>query len=312
MKDLIAIVGPTGIGKSRLAIRLAKLFNGEIISADSRQVYRYMDIGTDKPNAEALSLVKHHLINIINPDGGFGLSEYNAIATRAIDGCISKGNLPFLVGGSGQYVWSILEGWGVPEVPPDTGLRHNLEMEAQRDRGEGLYKELSDTDPVAAESIGHSNIRRIIRAIEVTRGTGQKFSRLKDKKKPPYNIGIIGLTADREKLYRRIDNRVDKMIELGLITEVEKLLEMGYQQDLPALSGIGYKQIIAYLNGQVSKEAAIQQIKYESHRFVRHQYNWFKLNDKRINWFDTGGSIEAEIIRLIKNSTGSKQSRRCL
>ena len=302
MKDLIAIVGPTGIGKSRLAIRLAQLLSGEIISADSRQVYRHMDIGTDKPNAEELSLVKHHLINIMNPDGGFSLSEYNTMAARAIDGCVSRGRLPFLVGGSGQYIWSVLEGWGVPEVPPDSGLRRNLEIEAERDGGEGLYRELIDADPIAAESIDRNNIRRIIRAIEVTRGTGQKFSGLKDKKEPSYNTIIIGLTADREKLYQKIDNRVDKMIERGLITEVEKLLEMGYRPELSALSGIGYKQIVAYLNGQASKEAAIQQIKYESHRFVRHQYNWFKPDDKRIHWFDTGGSIEAEIIRLIKNS----------
>jgi len=302
MKNLIAIVGPTGIGKSALAIYLAQAFNGEIVSADSRQVYRHMDIGTDKPSAEALSTVKHHLINIIDPDGGFSLSEHNTMAARAIDGCISRGNLPFLVGGSGQYIWSIIEGWGVPQVPPDTGLRSSLEAEAERDGGEGLYRELAGIDPVAAESIDRNNIRRIIRAIEVTRGTGQKFSGFKGKKEPSYNTVIIGLTADRERLYQRIDKRVDRMIESGLIAEVEKLLKMGYSQELPSLSSIGYKQIIAHLNGQASKEAAIQQIKYESHRFVRHQYNWFKPDDKRINWFDTGGSIEAEIIRLIKNS----------
>ncbi len=305
MRDLVAIVGPTGIGKSRLAIRLAQLFNGEIVSADSRQVYRHMDIGTDKPNDQELALIRHHLISILNPDDDFSLAEYHTMATRAIEGCIARGNLPFLVGGSGQYIWSVLEGWGVPKVPPDKELRRNLEMEAERDGGEGLYRELASSDPVAAGNIDRHNIRRVIRAIEITRGTGQKFSGLKEKNEPPYKTVIIGLNADREELYRRIDKRIDKMIERGLIAEVEKLIKMGYPPDLPSLSGIGYKQIAAYLNGQASKEAAIQQIKYESHRFVRHQYNWFKPDDKRIHWFDTGGSIEAGITRLIRDFISS-------
>ena len=299
MSHLIAIVGPTGVGKSRLALRLAQNFNGEIVSADSRQVYRHMDIGTAKPSRQELSIVRHHLIDIINPDEVFSLAQYQELASEAIDSIRQRQRLPLLVGGSGQYVWSVIEDWGIPKVPPNTDFRHNLEERAAKDGGEELYHELKLLDPVAASRIDPSNVRRVIRALEVYRGSKTSSHQLPNKNKIPHDTLIIGLTADRTELHRRIDTRVDRMIEKGLVEEVKKLINMGYGLDLPAMSGIGYKQIGIYLEGGMTLEAAIQQIKFESHRFVRQQYNWFSPKDDRIRWFDIQTRVEPEIINLV-------------
>ncbi len=298
MNHLVAIVGPTGVGKSRLAFRLAQTFDGEIVSADSRQVYRHMDIGTAKPARQELSLVPHHLINIVNPDEGFSLAQYQRLAYRVINDIQQRNKLALLVGGSGLYVWSVLEGWGIPQVPPDPEFRRNLEKKAAEVGKDELYHELTKVDPIAAQRINRRNVRRVIRALEVHRGTETTFSRLQHKQAPPFNILIIGLTADRAELYRRIDLRVDEMIGQGLVTEVEKLVNMGYNFNLPAMSGIGYKQIGMFLKGELTLAAAIQQIKFETHRFVRHQYAWFRLKDDRIKWFDIQGKVESEITSL--------------
>jgi len=300
MNRLIAIVGPTGIGKSQLALRLAQTFNGEIVSADSRQVYRFMDIGTAKPSLEELSLVPHHLISVINPDEDFSLAQYQRLACQAISDIQQRQKLALLVGGSGQYVWSMVEGWGVPRVPPDPGFRRSLEERAAKGGKSELYQELVKIDPAAALKIDPCNVRRVIRALEVYRSTGIPLSQLKCKKAPPFDALIIGLTAGRAGLYRRIDLRVDGMIERGLVAEVEKLLNMGYVLKLPAMSGIGYKQVGMFLKGKLALAAAIQQIKFETHRFVRHQYAWFRLKDNRIKWFDIDSdSMDSEIIALV-------------
>jgi len=295
MNRLLAIVGPTGVGKSRLALCLVQTFNGEIVSADSRQVYRHMDIGTAKPSLEELSLVRHHLIDIVNPDEDFSLAQYQQLAYKAIDDIGRRHKIALLVGGSGLYVWAVLEGWEIPQVPPDPGFRHSLEEKAAEGGADELYQELVKVDPVAAGSIDRRNVRRIIRALEVHRGTETPFSQLQHKKTPPFNTLIIGLTTDRAELYRRIDLRVDKMIEQGLAEEVRKLVNMGYAFNLPAMSGIGYKQIGMFLKGELTVAAAIQQIKFETHRFVRHQYTWFQLKDDRIKWFDIQSKVESEI-----------------
>ncbi len=299
MNHLLAIVGPTGIGKSRLALRLAQTFEGEIVSADSRQVYRHMDIGTAKPSREELSLVPHHLINILNPDEDFSLAQYQELACRVIGDIHQRSKLPILVGGSGMYVWSILEGWGIPRVPPDLEFRHSLKEKADKGGTDELYQELEKVDPVAVQRIDRRNVRRTIRALEVHRGTETPFSQLQYKKTPPFNILIVGLTADRAELYRRIDLRVDKMIKQGLVAEVEKLMNMGYDFNMPAMSGIGYKQIGMFLNDELTLATATQQIKFETHRFVRHQYNWFRLKDKRIEWFDIQSKLDSEITMLL-------------
>jgi len=298
MSHLIAIVGPTGVGKSRLALHLAQKFNGEIVSADSRQIYRHMDIGTAKPSQQELVLV-HHLINIINPDDAFSLAQYQELADFAIDSIIQHQKLPLLVGGSGQYAWSVLEGWGIPKVPPDPNLRNSLEEKAARAGKQELYHELELLDPVAASRIDPSNVRRVIRALEVYRSLKTAPNQLQSRNKIQYDTLIIGLTADRAELYRRIDTRVDKMIEQGLVEEVKKLMNMGYGLSLPAMSSIGYRQIGMYLEGGMTLEAAIQQIKFESHRFVRQQHNWFSPKDDRIRWFDIQGRVEPEITALV-------------
>ena len=295
MNRLVAIVGPTAVGKSQLALRLAQAFNGEIVSADSRQVYRHMDIGTAKLSQEELSLVPHHLINIVNPDEDFSLAQYQELAYRAIENIQSRNKLALLVGGSGLYIWSVLEGWEIPQVPPDLKFRHSLEEKAVRVGKDELYQELKQVDPVAAQKIDRRNVRRTIRALEVYRGAETPLSQLQHKKAPSFNTLIIGLTTDREELYRRIDLRVDEMIKQGLVAEVEGLVNRHYDLALPALSGIGYKQIGMFLRGELTLAAAIQQIKFETHRFLRHQYNWFRLEDDRIKWFDILDKAESEI-----------------
>ncbi len=299
MNRLVAIVGPTATGKSQLALRLAQDFNGEIVSADSRQVYRYMDIGTAKPSRQELSLVPHHLIDIVNPDEDFSMAQYQHLAYKAITDIQERHKLALLVGGSGLYVWAVLEGWGIPQVPPDVEFRHSLEERAAGGEKDELYQELVKVDLVAAQRIDRHNVRRVIRALEVSRSTGTPFSQLQHKKTPPFDVLIVGLITDRAELYRRTDSRVDKMIEQGLVEEVRRLVDRGYDFTLPAMSGIGYKQVGMFLRGELTLAAAIQQMKTETHRFVRHQYNWFRLEDNRIQWFDIKGEVEPEIKALV-------------
>jgi len=299
MKCLVAVIGPTAVGKSQLALHLAKDFYGEIVNADSRQVYRYMDIGTAKPSQTELSLVRHHLIDITNPDEPFSLALYQKLAFEAIENIQQMHKLPLLVGGSGLYVWSVIEGWQIPPVAPDTKLRHSLEVRAKKEGGYALYQELQKVDPVAATKIMPTNLRRIIRALEIYQTTGQHVSQLWKKQPPSYPVLIIGLTMHRDNLYRRIDSRVDEMIKQGLIDEVKELTTKGYTQDLSSMSGIGYKQIGMFIQGKLDLPTAIQQIKNETHRFARHQYAWFHLNDAKIHWLTEYDDIQEEANNLV-------------
>jgi len=301
MKCLVAIIGPTAVGKSELALHLAQYFPLEIISADSRQVYRYMDIGTNKPSLAERAAVPHHVIDIIEPDEDFSLAMYHQLATEALKAIKQKGKLPLLVGGSGLYVWSLVEGWKIPQVPPDQKLRRQLEDRAEQEGSHSLYQELQDIDPVAAAKINPSNIRRIIRALEIYHTTGQPLSQLQRKEAPSFPIMVIGLTRKRSDLYRKIDWRADKMIQMGLVEEVEQLLKKGYSPALPSMSGIGYKQIGQFLRDEMTLPQAIDKIKYETHRLARHQYAWFRLSDSRIHWFDTSeAEAKASITTLNK------------
>jgi tRNA dimethylallyltransferase len=283
---VIAIVGPTAVGKSELALHLAQYFPIEIISADSRQVYRYMDIGTNKPTLAERASVPHHIIDVVEPDEDFSLAMYHHLAIEALKAIQQKGKLPLLVGGSGLYVWSLVEGWKIPEVPPDQKLRRQLEARAEQEDSQSLYRELQDIDPSAAAKINPGNIRRIIRALEIYHATGQPPSQVQHKEAPGFSTLIIGLTQERSELYRKIDGRVDKMMQRGLVGEVEQLLKKGYSPSLPSMSGIGYKQIGQFLRGEMTLPEAIDRIKYETHRLARHQYAWFRLSDSRIHWFE--------------------------
>lgn len=302
---MVAIVGPTGMGKSHLALQLARDFNAEIVSADSRQVYRYLDIGTAKVSQEELSLVPHHLVNIINPDEDFSLAQYQQLAYEVIEGIYQRGRLPLLVGGSGLYVWAVLEGWKIPRVPPDVEFRRRLERYAVEVGSERLYRELVRVDPVTARGIDPRNVRRVIRALEVSHKEQVPLSELRGKQAPPYDSLIIGLTAAREELYRRTDARVDEMIERGLVEEVKRLVDMGYGLDIAAMSGIGYKQVGMYLREGLTLPEVIERIKVETHRLIRHQYSWFRLKDERIRWLDIRSDAEAEAGRLVGEFIGT-------
>jgi tRNA dimethylallyltransferase len=303
MNPLLAIVGPTGVGKSQLALRLAQAFAGEIVNADSRQIYRYLDIGTAKPSPQERALVPHHLIDIVSPDENFSLAQYQQLALRAIENIQQRGKLPIVVGGSGQYVWSVLEGWGIPQVAPDPEFRQSLEEKAARGGEDELYDELSSVDPEAAQRIDPRNVRRTIRALEVYRETETPFSQLQRREAPPFNTLIIGLTTDREELYRRIDLRVDRMIEQGLVEEVKQLASRGFNFDMPAISSIGYKQIALFLKDEITLAVAIQQTKFETHRLARQQYTWFQLQDARIKWFDIQRTADIQITTLVNKLT---------
>ncbi|MFO7996632.1 MAG: tRNA (adenosine(37)-N6)-dimethylallyltransferase MiaA [Dehalococcoidia bacterium] len=289
---MITIVGPTAVGKSALALRLADCFPAEIISADSRQVYLYMDIGTNKPSPAERASVPHHVIDVVEPDEDFSLAMYHQLATEAMKAVQQKGKLPLLVGGSGLYVWSLVEGWKMPQVPPDQSLRRQLEARAEQEGSHSLYQELRDIDPVAAERINPGNVRRIIRALEIYRATGRPPSQSLRKEAPGFPVLIIGLTQERSELYTRIDQRVDRMIQMGLVEETDQLLKRGYSPCLPSMSGIGYEQISQFLRGEMTLPEAIDKIKYATHRLARHQYAWFRLSDKRVRWCDVGGTEE--------------------
>ena len=293
--SLIAILGPTAVGKTALSIKLAEEFRGEIVSADSRQVYRGMDIGTAKPTADEQRRVRHHLLDVVNPDETFTLSEYQHHAYAAIADIHACGRVPFLVGGSGLYVRAVLEGLSIPRVAPDHARRKELE----RENAAALYARLQQIDPVAAEKIDSRNKRRVIRAIEVCETTGKPISQQQRREEPNYRVLRIGLTLPREELYRRINARVDAMIAAGLVDEVRGLLDRGYSADVPAMSGLGYRQIELYLRGSISLDEAVRMLKRDTRRFVHHQYSWFRLDDARICWFDLSVAKSTDIRETI-------------
>lgn len=282
LPPLLVVVGPTAAGKTALSISLAQAFVGEIISADSRLFYRGMDIGTARPTLAERDGIPHHLIDICQPDETLTLGEYQRRAYAAIDSIHSRDHLPILVGGTGQYVKAVVEGWGIPEVPPQPALRAAL----MRLGAAELARWLAQLDPAKAAELEPRNVRRVIRALEVILVTGRRMSQLQRKAPPPYRIAIIGLACERAWLYQRIDARVDKMMADGLLAEVMALQRAGYGRKLPALSGLGYRQLYDYLAGELTLPEAVERIKFETHRFARQQNTWFRRDDPTIHWLD--------------------------
>lgn len=292
MKDklpLIALIGPTAVGKTELSLQLAEQFNGEIISSDSRLFYRGMDIGTAKPSKTEMARVPHHLIDVSDPNETWSLGQFQKAAAEIIEDIAARGKLPFLVGGTGQYYRAVTEGWLPPEVKADARLRGVLEVIEREHGKEWLHARLAILDPESAEKIDYRNLRRTIRALEVILTTGEKFSAQRQQHgEPIYNLLTIGLRRERPELYERVDLRIEQMFAEGLLDEVQRLLDKGYSPELPSMSALGYRECVAVLNGEMSQGEAITQMKRITRVFVRRQANWFKEADRRIHWFEAG------------------------
>ncbi|HSB66101.1 MAG TPA: tRNA (adenosine(37)-N6)-dimethylallyltransferase MiaA [Anaerolineales bacterium] len=297
---LVVIIGPTAVGKTGVAIELAEIFTGEIVSADSRLFYRGMDIGTAKPTTQERLRVPHHLIDIADPDETWSLALFQVEANRIITEIYQRQHLPFLVGGTGQFMRSIIEGWKIPPANPDRHLRDALQHWAEQVGSTGLHERLAVLDPQAANSIDPSNLRRTIRALEVIFTTGRRFSEQRLSGQTLYQPLRIGLIRPRAELYQRIDERINKMLECGFVDEVRALLDAGNSPDLPTMSAIGYHEIIAYLHGNISLDEAVALMKRRTREFVRRQANWFKENDPAIQWFQMDKGTIQDIEETIK------------
>ena len=302
LTPLILIVGPTAVGKTELAIQLAERLKGEVVSADSRLFYRGMDIGTAKPTPAEQARVPHHLIDIAEPDEILSLAVFQQKAREAIADIYTRNKIPFLVGGTGQYIRAVTEGWSPPEVEPNERLRGELER-MKEDRGVyWLYEKLKSLDARATEKIDPRNYRRTIRALEVILTTGRKFSEQRGQGESPYHLITIGLTRPRTQLYERVDQRIDMMFASGFLEEVRNLLAKGYSVSLPTLSAIGYRECMRVIHGELTEEQAKAEIRRATRIFVRRQANWFKESDPNIRWFRVEDGIIGQIEAYIHQS----------
>ncbi len=303
-KPVIFLVGPTASGKTKLSIEIAKAFNTEIISADSRYFYRGMDIGTAKPTIEEMNDIKHHMIDIVDPDETISVAGYKQKVGKIISGLHENQKIPIVVGGTGQYIHSIIYNWSMPQIEPDPILREYLEKYASENGKEKLHSYLEKHDPEAAKFIDFRNLRRTIRAVEVILKTGIKFSELRKSNKSIYSQKIIGILWKREEVYKRIDERIDEMIQNGFIEEVQKLINAGFNISTPAMSAIGYREINYYLRGKCSLDEAIVLMKRNTRQYVRRQANWFKEDDPSIKWFDGENLDTGKVLAYLKSDEG--------
>lgn len=299
---LIVLCGPTAVGKTTAAIALAEHVEEEIICADSRTIYRGMDIGTAKPTPQQRSRVLHHLLDIADPDEVITLAAYHDRAIQAVDEIRWRGRIPVLTGGTGLYIRAVVDGFRIPAVPPDPSLRARMEG-AERDRPGTLHERLRQVDPVAAARIHPRNLRRLVRALEVSAHTGRPMT--SQQHRDPIGAVIqIGLTVDRTELYRRIESRVDAQLAAGLVDEVQGLLASGYPLTLPAMQGLGYKEIADYLQGQIPLTEAVRRLKRNTRRYAKRQFTWFR-RDQRIQWLDvqhqTAEQVAESIIRMVES-----------
>ncbi len=299
---LIALVGPTATGKTALALALAERLRAvavrlrtaeesgdigdcEVVSADSRQIYRLMDIATAKPTPEERARLPHHLLDVVWPDESYTLAQYQADAVTAIGAIWGRGRLPLLVGGTGLYVRAVVDGLSIPQVAPAPELRAELEAEAQARGPDALHARLAALDPVAAARIDAANVRRVVRALEVCIVSGQPFSEQQGARPTPYRTLLLGLNMERQALYARADARIDAMMAAGLVAETEMLVARGYGWELPSMSSLGYREIGAYLRGEMTLAAAAERFKLDTHGYIRRQLTWFRP-DTRIVWLD--------------------------
>ena len=304
LKPLLVIVGPTAVGKTKLSIELARVLGGEIISADSRYFYRGMDIGTAKPTNEERKSVQHHLIDIADPNETWSLAKFQNEAKIIIKEIQERGNLPILVGGTGQYIHAVVQSWSMPAQERNDKLRSILENDVKSKGKDNLYEFLKLVDPEAAANIDFRNFRRTLRAVEVILLTGKKFSDQRKITSSPYRRKIIGIKMERQELYAKIDFRIEEMFKYGLIDEVRNLVEKGYSPNLSSMSAIGYREICNYLQNEISLEEAKLLMKRKTRQYVRRQANWFKENDPHIRWFVSTEMDINPLIDYIQSDTG--------
>ena len=298
---LLVIAGPTAVGKTDLSIKLAKSLNGEIISADSMQIYKYMDIGSAKVTSDEMDGIKHHLIDVVDPRESFSVSDYKDLGMQAIEEIIAKDKLPIIAGGTGLYINSLTCNMNFSETESDEVYREEMEELANKMGNEYVHKMLENIDPVSFNTIHANNRKRVIRALEVYKLTGKPYSSFnagEDFYKSDYDISYYVLTMDREKLYDRINLRVDLMMKSGLLEECQELQKMGCTSDMQSMQGIGYKEILYYLEGKISLDIAIDMIKQGSRNYAKRQLTWFK-RDKRAKFLDKDKLSDSEIVDLI-------------
>lgn len=296
---VVVIVGPTASGKTKVSIELAKRINGEIISADSMQVYKYMNIGTAKPTNEERDGIKHYLLDVVLPDEKFNVAKYKNLAKEAIIEILKKGKTPIIVGGTGLYINTLVNGIDFIEIDGDIEYRNELIKRATTEGAESIHKELEAVDPIAAKSIDVNNVRRVARALEIFKVTGKTKTELdmESQKEVEYDYRLFGLDWERQELYDRIDLRVDMMLEEGLVDEVKNLKEK-FVLSPTAMQGLGYKEVIEYLDGNISYEEMIQKVKLETRHYAKRQLTWFR-RDKRIKWLKKEDAV-SKIIEDLK------------
>ncbi|WHY27534.1 tRNA (adenosine(37)-N6)-dimethylallyltransferase MiaA [Bacillus wiedmannii] len=308
-EKVAVIIGPTAVGKTKLSIDLAKALNGEIISGDSMQIYRTMDIGTAKVTKEEMDGIPHYMVDIKNPEESFSVAEFQERVRKHIREITERGNLPIIVGGTGLYIQSVLFDYQFTDDAGDTIYREQMEKLALERGVEYVHKKLQEVDPESAERIHANNVRRVIRALEIFHTTGEKMSDQLEKQENEllYDVSLIGLTMDREMLYDRINLRVDIMMDQGLLEEVEGLYNRGIR-DCQSIQAIGYKEIYGYFEDRVSLEEAVSQLKTNSRRYAKRQLTWFR-NKMDVTWFDvTGGEKTSEILRYIEGKLQLKSN----
>lgn len=308
LPPLVCMVGPTAVGKTEAALRLAERVEGEIVSADSRLLYRGLDIGTAKPSLEERRRIPHHLVDVAEPDETWSLAQVREGALRSLEDITARGRLPLVVGGTGQYMRALLEGWEPPPRASDPGVRARLETLARSEGAQALHARLREVDPEGAERIDARNVRRVIRALEICELTGRPASAERRRASLPYEPLVLGLILPRSVLYERIDARIDAMLAHGWMEEVRRLLERGFDPSLPAFSAIGYPELIKVAQGAWGVDRAMREIRRRTRVLVRRQANWFKADDPAIHWFQSDATVvdrlEAQVRSWLRARAG--------